>query len=299
MSSADFSRNSDNYCYRHPDRVSFVLCQRCLRTICHECQTPGPVGVVCPECMKEQKQSRTPAQKKAERRWTRGPDAVAASGFRGLPVTYTIIAVTVVISLLQMIPGGFGDTITSFLAFQGWRIDPGLPSILEPWRALTVLLVHGGIIHLGLNMLSLWMIGRILEPMLGRGRFLTLYLIAGLSGSVVTALIDPNQVVVGASGAIFGTLGAIIVITRRLGGDIRGILIVVGLNLVIGFFPGLSIAWQAHVGGLIGGLVVGAIYAATRQRSKRGLQIGLLAGFVVVLILATFLIPVLHPFALN
>ncbi len=297
MTDASFSRNRDNFCYRHPDRVSFVMCQRCLRTICPECQTQGAVGVVCPECMKQQKNDRTPAQKKAERRWGRGSGttAVAATGFPALAVTYSIMVITAVVSLVQMVPGGLGDSVGRTLLFMGVFIDPELGPGMQPWRALTVLLVHGGLWHLLLNMLSLWMMGRILEPLLGRWRFLSLYLISGVAGSVVMALFDPTQPVVGASGAIFGTFGALMVITRRLGGDITGIAVIVGMNLVIGFIPGFNVAWQAHLGGLIGGLAVGAIYAATRRADQRGRQIAMLAGFVVVLVAATFLIPVLHP----
>lgn len=297
MTDASFSRNRDNFCYRHPDRVSFVMCQRCLRTICPECQTQGAVGVICPECMMQQKNDRTPAQKKAERRWGGGSGSTVAtrSGFSALAVTYSIMVITTVVSLMQMVPGEFGGTIGRLFTFVGVFIDPEVGAEMQPWRALTVLLVHGGLWHLLLNMLSLWMMGRILEPMLGRWRFLALYLIAGLAGSVTMALFDPAQPVVGASGAIFGTFGALMVITRRLGGDITGIAVIVGMNFVIGFIPGFNVAWQAHLGGLIGGLAVGAIYAATRRTDQRGRQIAMLAGVIVVLIAATFLIPVLHP----
>ena len=99
MSTQDFQRNRENFCYRHPDRQSFVLCQRCLRTICPECQTQGAVGVICPECLRDQQKAQSPAQKKAERRWSR-PRAMSASS--GQPVvTYTIIAITVFVYLLN------------------------------------------------------------------------------------------------------------------------------------------------------------------------------------------------------
>ena len=273
-----------------------MLCQRCLRTICPECQTQAAVGVVCPECLKQQQADRTPAQKKAERRWSRGPGAVAAaSGSRTLSVTYTLIAVTAAIAVVQFFTGFTSGPVTDVLRFVGLAIDPVLGTSMQPWRAITVLFVHGSIMHVALNMLSLWMMGRILEPLLGHSRFLALYVISGVAGSVAMALFDPLQPVVGASGAIFGTFGALIVISRRLGADITGILVVVGINLLIGFIPGFNVAWQAHLGGLIGGLAVGAVYAATRRRDQKWLQIGLLAAVVVALIAATFLIPVLHP----
>ena len=125
-----------------------------------------------------------------------------------------------------------------------------------------------------------------LEGLLGRWRFLSLYLISGLAGSVgVLWLGDPRTGVVGASGAIFGLLGAFLVIQRRLGGNATQLLILLGINLVIGFIPGFNIAWQAHLGGLVAGALVGFIFVETRKRDQRGLQIGLLVGLTLVLLL--------------
>ena len=117
--------------------------------------------------------------------------------------------------------------------------------------------MHDGFWHVGLNMLALWMIGRSLEPLLGRGRFLTLYLLSALGGSVAVALLSFTTPVVGASGAIFGLFGALIVIGRHIGANIAGIAIILGINLVIGFIPGFNVSWQAHVGGLVVGALVG------------------------------------------
>jgi len=136
-----------------------------------------------------------------------------------------------------------------------------------------------------LNMYTLWIFGQLLEGLLGRWRFLTLYLISGLAGSVgVLWLGDPRTGVVGASGAIFGLMGAFLVIQRRLGGNATQLFILLGVNLVIGFVPGFNIAWQAHLGGLIGGALVGLIFTETRKRSQLGLQVGLLVGLVVLLL---------------
>src|SRR6188768_2276867 len=115
MSTPEFTSNRDNFCYRHPDRQSFVLCQRCLRTICPECQTPAPVGVICPECMQEQRKNRTPAQKRAERRWG-GRGSVTAVRSGKPVVTYALLAITSFIGLVQLIPG-LNDPITQALAF--------------------------------------------------------------------------------------------------------------------------------------------------------------------------------------
>lgn len=291
MTTDDFRRNSDNFCYRHPDRQSFVLCQRCLRTICPECQTPAAVGVICPECLRDQQKAQSPAQRKAERRWSR-PRAASVSA--GTPiVTYAIIGVTAFVYLLQLIPG-FGGTIENTLLFYAPTLYPGLTSMFEPWRLLTGALVHASFWHVALNMLALYMIGRSLEPLLGRARFLTLYVLSALGGSVAVTLLAFTTPVVGASGAIFGLFGALLVIGRHLGANIASIALVIGINLVIGFLPGMNVAWQAHVGGLVTGLVVAFIFTRTRAVRQRGLQIGLLAAVGAVLVALLF-VPVLFP----
>ncbi|MET0726504.1 MAG: rhomboid family intramembrane serine protease [Leifsonia sp.] len=278
------SPDAGNYCYRHPDRQSYILCQRCGRTICPECQTPGAVGVFCPECMKEQRAS-APRTK---------PAVLTRLNTRGAPVvTYSIIGVTVFTFILQLIPAFH---ITQALQFAGVY---AFPQMFEPWRLLTSVFVHstGFLLHIALNMYTLWIFGQLLEGLLGRVRFLTLYLVSGLAGSVgVLLLADPRIPVVGASGAIFGLMGAFLVIQRRLGGNMTQLLILVGINLVIGFIPGTSIAWQAHVGGLVGGAVMGLIFIETRSPRRKWLQIWLIVAFVVVLLLLSLryvLFPVL------
>lgn len=262
-----------NYCYRHPTRQSFVLCQRCGRTICPDCQTVGAVGVTCPECMREQRAS-APRTK---------PAILTRLTGQGAPVvTYSIIALTLFVYLLQWIPG-LGVTNTLF--FTPVAVSSYL---FEPWRLITVVLVHstGFIFHVLLNMYTLWIFGQLLERMLGRIRFLALYLISALAGSAgVVLLSGPTTQVVGASGAIFGLMGAFLVIQRRLGGDAKQLLILLGINLVIGFIPGLSISWQAHLGGLVGGALVGLIFFETRNRQQKALQIVLLSALTVVLFL--------------
>ncbi|MFF3026435.1 MULTISPECIES: rhomboid family intramembrane serine protease [unclassified Microbacterium] len=291
MTSSEFTSNRDNYCYRHPDRQSFVLCQRCMRTVCPECQTQAAVGVICPECMKEDRKNRTPAQKKAARRWG-GGGAIATATRSGRPVvTYALLAVTSFIGLLQLIPGGFGDQITDLLYFRSVYLYPNLSVFpFEPWRLLTALFVHGSFIHLALNMLALWMLGQIVEPMLGRSRFLALYLISGLGGSVVAACLAPLNGLVGASGAIFGLMAALLIIGRHLGGNVTGILIILGVNFAFGLFAG-GISWQAHLGGIITGALVAFVYTRTRRREQRVWQIVLLAVITILLIVVVFVVP--------
>jgi len=271
---SDAGTDRTNFCYRHPDRQSYILCQRCGRTICPECQTQAPVGVICPECMREQRAT-APRTKPAA--WTR----VRSAAGRGAPVvTYSLIGITALVYLLQWIPG-LG--VTNALFFSPVFMTEVLP---EPWRAITSVFLHSTslFVHIILNMYTLWIFGRLLEPMLGRIRFLALYLISGLAGSVgVVVFAAPTTQVLGASGAIFGLMGAFVVIQRRLGGNMTQLYILLAINLAIGFIPGANISWQAHLGGLIGGALVGLILLETRNRSRRGLQIGLLIGLTVVL----------------
>lgn len=271
----------DNFCYRHPDRQSFVLCQRCGRTICGECQTPGAVGVICPECMKQQRQTMPRTR----------TGFFSRSGDRPV-VTYVLIAVTAFVFLLQLIPG-LG--VTRELLYAGVY---STPLAFEPWRMLTTVFVHSQslLFHIALNMYSLWLFGQALEPMLGRARFLALYLISGFAGSLgVLFLTDGTIPVVGASGAIFGLMGAFLVIQRKRGGNMNGLLLLVGINLVIGFIPGINVAWQAHVGGLVGGALAGLIYYETRHLRHKTRQT-LLIGALCVVLVAVSLLPFVSAF---
>ncbi|MCE7481574.1 rhomboid family intramembrane serine protease [Microbacterium profundi] len=292
MTTPEFTSNRDNFCYRHPDRQSFVLCQRCMRTICPECQTQAAVGVICPECMKAERGSRTPAQKRAQRQWggrsrARGSLTAVQSG-RPM-MTYAIIAVTAFVGLLQLIPG---FDVTGLLLFHVGYLFPDLSGLpFQPWRLITAVLVHSGIWHIGLNMLALWMIGRSLEPMLGRWRFLALYVLGGLGGSVAVGIISPGTATVGASGAVFALFGALLVIGLHLGANMTGLFVLLGINLVIGFVPGFNIAWQAHVGGAAVGALVGLIVLRTRKRSQRKWQILLLIALAALLLAAVFIVP--------
>lgn len=281
MTDSAFRANPDNFCYRHPDRQSFVLCQRCLRTVCPECQTPMPVGVICPECRAEQQKQAATVTRMPRHR----PRAASASTSGTPVVTYTIMGVTILFYLIGLIPQ-VGAIVRSQLAFIG------LAAYAEPWRMLTVTLVHASIWHVALNMLALWALGRSLEPLLGRSRFLVLYLLSALGGSVLTALLAPTTWVVGASGAVWGLLGAMFVIGRHLGANVTAIAVLLGLNLVITFLPGSNIAWQAHIGGGLVGALIGFVFARTRAVRQRRTQIWLLVAIGVGL-LALLAVPVL------
>ena len=267
MSATD---DRDNFCYRHPDRRSYILCQRCGRTICPACSTQAAVGVHCPECVKEARANaprRAPVQIRAARSLRNNSD-------RPL-VTYTLIGISVLVFIAQLV---FGDRLTT------WLVYFGPVTFSQPWRLVTALFAHVSPIHLLFNMYSLFILGRMLEPALGRARFAALYFISGLGGSIAVLVLAPDNVVLGASGAIFGLLGALFVIVRRLGGSTMQLLIVIILNLAIGFLIP-NIAWQAHVGGVLVGAGLAAIYVRTRSDKRKLVQAGLFAAVAVALVL--------------
>lgn len=280
-----------SFCYRHPGRESYVLCQRCGNTICPDCQTVAPVGVLCPDCAG---QARTAAPSNAiAKRWA-GSSAPLA--------TYSVMGLCALVYVFQWLSANLGGPIAVTEAL--WYAPfYSLPQNFQPWRMVTSMFAHSPtvIFHILLNMYTLWLFGRQLEHFLGRGRFIALYLISGFAGSLVVqfwtyadtqALLIP---VVGASGAIFGLLGAFLVIGRSMGGNMTSFVVLLAINIAIGFMPGSSIAWQAHVGGLLGGLVVGLIFMKTRMPNQRNAQIGLTAAFAGALVVLSFAFFVVSP----
>jgi membrane associated rhomboid family serine protease len=204
-----------------------------------------------------------------------------------------LIGDNVLVYLLQLIPT---LNLTSALLYSPYYslaeyASAGAP--YEPWRMITSMFAHSpsSFLHILFNMFTLWMFGQALESLLGRARFITLYFIAGLAGSLGVMYFDlalglDFNPVVGASGAIFGLMGAYLVILRHLGGNSTTLLVLLIINVVIGFLPGSNLAWQAHVGGLIGGALAGLIYTRTRGREKMRMQRYLIGGLVIVELVA-------------
>lgn len=258
-------------CYRHPDREAYVRCQRCERLICPDCQVESAVGFLCIE--------------DAGKQPPRNRGRIAAT-FDGRPlVTQVLLVVTVAIYALQILSGGW---LTNLLAFQP------AAGILEPWRFITTGFVHSdsllsnptSVLHLVLNMYTLYIFGQALEPMLGRWRFLALYLISILGGSIaVMWLSSPVQVVVGASGGAFGLMAAYLVVLRSIGANSNSMVGVIAINLVFSFISP-SISWEAHVGGLALGALVALLYSKTRDLQRQKLQVLGLAGIVLALVIA-------------
>jgi len=271
-------------CPRHPDRVSYVRCQRCNQPTCPECQRPAAVGIQCVDCVREgQKTMRMPRTQFG---------ATVTPGGRPV-VTLAIVVICAVVWLLQQV----SPQVTRDLAFV-----PVLGST-EPWRFLTAAFAHspGQVLHILFNMYALWQIGQYLEPMLGRIRFAILYLVSAFGGSVGYLLlasppplpltqtgIDHSSWVVsmvGASGAVFGLFGALLVLNRHLGRSSGPMFGVLAINAVLGFVvPG--IAWQAHLGGLLTGAALAGVITLTAPQNRRRLQLPALVTVTVLLAIA-------------
>jgi len=193
-------------------------------------------------------------------------------------VTVSLVVLTSVLFGLQFVSQ---DLLTGYLVYQ-----PTLTAFM-PWTMITSLFVHSGIFHVGLNMLALYLFGPSIEALIGRSRFLFLYLVSGFGGSVAVLWLGQGNPVLGASGAIFGLLGAYFVIQRKLGGNTVQLLVVIGLNLAMGFFV-QGIAWQAHVGGVVVGALIAVILVQTRRRDQKLAQALLLIAVVAALVATTF-----------
>jgi membrane associated rhomboid family serine protease len=264
------------YCYRHPDRRTGLRCSRCDRPICGECANPAPVGQLCPD------------------------DAKATVPTRGLPgterpvVTWTILGINTVMLLAAAVLSGSGfgllDPSARALCRLGALNAAAVAESGQWWRLLTVMVLHAGLLHWAFNSWALWVFGPALERLLGRLRFVALYVGSGLVGAGASFAFNQTTLGVGASGAIFGLLGALIAFffrRRSSGGSVplQNLLLVLLLNLFIAS-RNPSIDNLAHIGGFLGGLVAMALYDAVGPRN-RGLQaVALAVPFLAGIVLA-------------
>ena len=266
------------YCYRHPDRETGLSCSECGRPICYECMTPAPVGIRCPE--------HSGKPQGVQRVTSAAHRATTGIGSRRLnAVTMFLIGLNVAVYLAELALGGQSNDTGNWIYEHGVLIanaayGNGAPAGVangEWWRLITAAFLHYGPIHLGLNMLSLYFVGSILEQIVGRWRYVLLYFVSGLAGSAGALVVTPNSPTAGASGAIFGVLGALFVLERRgviaTGGQVLGLIV---LNLVFTFaIPGISI------GGHLGGLAAGILLMLAFTRFPRSWQLSAAAAAVV------------------
>lgn len=259
-------------CYRHPDREAHIRCTRCERRICPDCMIPASVGFQCPECVRAGNKGARPA------RTLFGGQVSADPGW----VTKVLIGINVVMYVAQLV----SDEFTRRLYEIGLALDPRTMETVgvadgEVYRLITSAFLHGGLLHLLLNMYALFVFGPMLEAALGRARFTALYVVSALGGSALSyAFSPPNQPSLGASGAVFGLLGAFLVVSRRLRRETTGVLVLLAINLGYGFLVP-RIDWRAHVGGLIAGALIAAALAYAPKERRNLVQV---AGIAAVLL---------------
>ena len=270
-------------CFRHPDRETYVSCVRCGRPACPDCLRSAAVGQQCVECIREANRgSRQPRTALGGR--------VATNAL----VTWTLVGINVAFYLTEWVYPKIvvhlsliGDATVSFRG-------PAIGVANGEWyRLITSAFLHQpglsglGPAHIIFNMWALIFVGPALEHLLGRLRFLAVYLMSALGGAVLYFLIGPTNVeALGASGAIFGLFGAWFVVSRRLRLDTRGIVALIAINLALSFFWHTTIAWQAHIGGLLTGAVLTAAYAYAPRKNRAALQVLATVAVVVVLVIA-------------
>ncbi|MFI6297724.1 rhomboid family intramembrane serine protease [Nonomuraea sp. NPDC050790] len=253
-------------CYRHPDRETWVRCQRCDRPICPDCMRDAAVGFQCPECVAQGNQG--VRQAKA----TFGGTVVSTPY-----VTWAILGINILVFGAQYLTG---NVVTRELGM--WPV--GVAFGEQYHRLITAAFVHGGVFHILFNSWALYVVGPYLERAFGHVKFTAIYVVSALGGSTLGYWLDtPDTLTVGASGAIFGLFGAIFVVGRKLNMDVRGIAVLIVINLVITFLPGFNISWTGHVGGLITGSALAAALAYAPKNNRAVWQTLTVVGAVVVL----------------
>ena len=278
---------AEKTCYRHPDRVTGLSCSECGRPICTECMTMAPVGIRCPEHS---------GRPQGVAKVTQGVRRASFEGV-GAKVTKALIAINVLVYVAELVDGGGVNGTSSTIYEKGVLVaiardfSGNLIGVAEGdwWRLITAAFLHYGPFHLLLNMLALWWFGSLLEQRIGSGRFLLLYLVSGLAGSAGALIASPLDPTVGASGAIFGILGAGLVLERQrdyvFGGSALGIIVI---NFILTFSIS-SISKGGHIGGLIGGAAcalamtrLGRVGAAYGRSGVVGIAAMLLIGVASV-----------------
>ena len=258
-------------CYRHPGRETGVACSNCGRPICPDCMTSTSVGMRCPECARQGTRVRT------------------MRSIEDPVLTYALIGINVIIGI-----GAFlgGASATSGGIGQSQLLELGAlsrPDIAngEYWRLITAGFLHAGFLHLAFNMFALYVLGTMLEPAVGRLRFGLIYGVSLLAGSFGALLATPLAPTVGASGAIFGLMGAAVVVMRNRGINPMesGLPLWIGLNLLFTFtVPGISIG--GHIGGLIGGVIL--MWLLLHSRRSPAYSIAATAAVIVASLIVAY-----------
>ena len=264
-------------CYRHPSRETAVSCSNCGRPICPDCMTTSPVGMRCPECARQTVNVRT----------------IRTPSRRAVSVTAVLISINAVAFLIEGsgaftftgAPGNSSVLNHGLLYGLSVRSGPPLGGIPDQqyYRLLTSGFLHLDLLHILSNMYVLYWVGRLLEPAIGRSRFIAIYFVGLLAGSLGVLIVSPLNPTAGASGAIFGLLGAAFTEAQRRGIDaVRNqLVILIALNLLFTLsVPSISIG--AHLGGLIGGGIATLGFQQGDKIRSRALGWGVCAALAVV-----------------
>lgn len=242
-------------CYRHPGRETYVRCGRCERYICPDDMISAAVGFQCPECVR------------GANKGVREPRTVTGATVRQTTGLVTMAIIVVNVLIFVAVQGS--DTLANQLSLTPISVDDdGL--MQGGWhRLITAAFVHEEPLHIGMNMIALWLFGRPLEAILGWGRFLAAYLICALGGSTLSYLFMSYQGPgsIGASGAVFGLVGALVVVDRQLRANPTGVTVYLAIMLLPGFVVS-NIDWRGHIGGLLTGAVLGALFAYAPVRNR-------------------------------
>jgi membrane associated rhomboid family serine protease len=262
-------------CYRHPSEETLVHCTRCGRPICPQCMIPAPVGHHCPECVAE-----------ARREFRQGAGRKMA--LAGFSFTKAILAAILAMYVIEVVKGGAGSLFEGPSPQQlfdlGATFPPAIALLGQYWRFVSSMFLHIGLIHLAFNCYALWLLGTHIERDFGRARFVGLYFLTGILGSIGSyAFGDPLTVSAGASGAVFGLMGTFLAynyvrrneaLARR---NLQWIWQILALNIFLAIAI-RAIDYRAHIGGLIAGAVAGFLLDRDRVRIAPALRVlGLLA----------------------
>ncbi|MFF0850328.1 rhomboid family intramembrane serine protease [Streptomyces sp. NPDC003388] len=266
-------------CFRHPKVESHVRCTRCDRFICPSCMREAAVGHQCVECVKEGARS------------VRQARTAFGGRISAVPVvTYVLIGLNVLAYLAELVRPSVEYRFDMLGATPPGYLPEGVAHG-EWYRLLTGAFLHltpaegaFGITHILFNMLALWNVGRVVEAQLGRVRYLALYLLSALGGSVLVLLLAPETRTVGASGAIFGLGAAYYVMGRRLGYDRRAVNQYMAGLLVWLVVSAWLTSWQGHLGGLLAGGAVTLAYAYAPRERRALVQAGACVALLVLLV---------------
>ena len=271
----DHSQTAPPVCYRHAGRPTYVSCVRCGRPACPDCLRPAAVGHQCLDCVR----SGNSGVRQAAGRFGGAVTARAR-------VTWALIGLNILLYLIQL---AHTSLATDWYMLGGAVLNGHLIGVAagQWYRMITSAFLPGtgtlGILDIAFNMWALLIVGPALERVLGSVRFLAIYLVSALGGSLCYYfLAAPNQPALGASGAIFGLFGAWFVLSRRLGLDSRQVVLLIVLNLGISFAVPY-IAWQAHVGGLVAGALITAAYAYAPRMNRAAIQVAATVGVLVLI----------------